>query len=82
MTTNTAPAGITAEQLAEVVRGRSTAVIVQDATGTVATYERLDRVQLDDPDVIVLLTRDEALAVLAAAAREATARLVELGVIV
>lgn len=81
MTTNTAPAGITADQLAAVVRGRSTAVIVQDATGMIHSLDRLDRVQLDDPEVVVLLTRDEAVAVLNEAAQRATQALVDVGVI-
>ena len=65
MSTTTSPA-ITAEQLASLVLGRSTAVVVQDATGTIHSVDYLDRVQVDDPNVVVLLTRDEAIAMLAA----------------
>lgn len=80
MTAPTVPA-ITAEQLAAVVLGRSTACVVQDATGTIHSLDRLDRFQVDDPDVIVLLTRDEAIAALNEAAHRATQALQDLGVI-
>lgn len=72
---------ITAEHLATLVLGRSTAVLVQDATGTIRPVEYLDRVAADDPDTVVLLTRDEAVAVLAEAAQAATAALRGAGVI-
>jgi hypothetical protein len=78
--TTDAPA-ITAAQLAELVLGRSTAVIVQDPTGTVHSADYLSRVQLDDPDTVVLLTRDEAVAILEEQAQAATQALRAAGVI-
>jgi len=44
------------------------AVLVQDATTAVYVLDHLNRVQLEDPNMIVLLTRDEALGVLEEAA--------------
>lgn len=76
----TAPA-ITAEQLAALVLGRTTACVVQDATGTIHSVDYLDRVAADDPNVVVLLTRDEAIALLNEQAQAATAALRSLGVI-
>jgi hypothetical protein len=81
MTAPTAPA-ITAEQLAALVLGRSTSVVVQDATGTIHSQDYLDRVQAEDPDVVVLLTRDEAVAMLNEQAQLATAAMRAAGVIV
>ena len=78
--TETLP-GITAEQLAALVLGRSTACVVQDATGTIHSVDYLDRVQADDPDVVVLLTRDEAVALLNEQAQQATAAMRAAGVI-
>lgn len=78
--TATVPA-ITAEQLAAVVLGRRTAVVVMDQTGAVHSLDRLDRFQQDDPDTIVLLTRDEAIAVLNEAAHRATQALTQAGVL-
>jgi hypothetical protein len=79
--TTTAPA-ITAAMLAELVIGRSTAVIVQDATGTIRPVAYLDRFAAEDPDTIVLLTRDEAIATLNEAAQAATQAMRAAGVIV
>lgn len=83
MTTATAPAApaITAEQLAALVLGRSTACVVQDATGTIHSVDYLDRVQADDPNVVVLLTRDEAIAMLNEQAHAATAAMRAAGII-
>lgn len=80
MSTVTAPA-ITAEQLAALVLGRSSAVIVQDATGTIRPVEYLDRFAVEDPDTIVLLTRDEAIALLNEQAQQATQALRAHGII-
>lgn len=80
MSTATAPA-ITAEQLAALVLGRTTAVVVQDATGTIHSVDYLDRVQADDPDVVVLLTREQAVALLQEQAEQATAAMRAAGVI-
>lgn len=78
--TATVPA-ITADMLAATVLGRTTACVVQDATGTIHSLDRLDRYQADDPDLIVLLTRDEAIAVLNEAAHRATQALTQIGVL-
>lgn len=77
MTTATAPeaSAITAEQLAALVLGRTTAVLVQDATGTIHSQDYLDRVQADDPDVVVLRTRQQAVALLDELARQLTEQL-------
>ena len=82
MSTATAEApAITAEQLAAVVLGRRTAAVVQDATGTIHSVDYLDRIAVDDPDVVVLLTRDQAVALLAVQAKAATEALRAAGVI-
>lgn len=82
MSTDTASApAITAEQLAALVLGRSSACVVQDATGTIHSVDYLDRVQADDPDVVVLLTRDEAIAMLNEQAQAATQAMRAAGVI-
>lgn len=81
MTTSPTSAEITPTMLAALVLGRSTAVIVQDATGTVHGLDYLDRVQLDDPDTVVVMTRDEAVAALNEQAQRATAALRAAGVI-
>lgn len=81
MSTATATPAITAEMLAALVLGRSTAVVVVDQTGTIHSLDRLDRFQQDDPDTVVLLTRDEAIAVLSEAAHRATQALVDHGVL-
>jgi hypothetical protein len=78
--TATAPA-ITAEQLAALVLGRSTAVIVQDAVGTIRPVQYLDTVAANDPSVIVLLTRDEAIALLNEQAQAATQAMRTAGII-
>jgi hypothetical protein len=80
MSTTAAPA-ITAEQLAALVLGRSSAVIVQDATGTIRPVQYLDRYAAEDPDTVVLLTRDEAIAVLEEQAQAATAAMRAAGVL-
>ncbi|MDP5182193.1 hypothetical protein QOZ88_06050 [Blastococcus sp. BMG 814] len=77
---DTAPA-ITAEQLAALVLGRTTACVVQDATGTIHSVDYLDRVAVDDPDVVVLLTRDQAVALLQEQAAVATEAMRAAGVI-
>ncbi len=82
MTAPTADApAITAEQLAALVLGPSSACVVQDATGTIHSVDYLDRVAADDPDVVVLLTRDEAVALLAEQAQAATAAMRAAGII-
>lgn len=81
MSTATDTTAITAEQLAALVLGRSTACVVQDATGTIHSVDYLDRVAADDPDVVVLLTRDEAVALLAEQAQAATQAMRAAGVI-
>jgi hypothetical protein len=65
-------ATITAEHLAALVLGRSTAVLVQDAVGTIRPVQYLDTVAANDPGTVVLLTRDEAIATLNEAAQAAT----------
>lgn len=80
MTAPTAPA-ITAEQLAALVLGRSTSVVVQDATGTIHSVDYLDRVAAEDPNIVVLLTRDEAVAILNEQAQAATQAMRAAGVI-
>lgn len=80
--TNTALApAITAEQLAALVLGRSSAVVVQDATGAIHSVDYLDKVAADDPDVVVLLTRDEAVALLNEQAQAATQAMRAAGVL-
>lgn len=86
-TLNTAPAGtapaITPELLAELLASRAhrSAVLVQDALGVLHVIDRPNRYQLDDPDVIVLLTRAAAVEYLAAAAATVTAELAAAGVL-
>lgn len=74
-------ATITPEMLAELVLGRSTAVIVQDAVGTIRPVQYLDTVAANDPDVVVLLSRDEAIATLNEAAQAATQAMRAAGVL-
>lgn len=59
-------AAITPLQLALLAASPyTTAVLVQDAIGSVHVATSLTRYQLEDPSVVVLLTRDDALAILA-----------------
>jgi hypothetical protein len=78
--TLSAPA-ITAEQLAALVLGRSSSCVVQDATGTIHSVDYLDRVAAEDPDVVVLLTRAQAVALLAEQAQAATDAMRAAGII-
>ncbi|TFV83175.1 hypothetical protein [Blastococcus sp. CT_GayMR16] len=79
--TATCTPSITAEQLAALVLGRSTACVVQDATGTIHSVDYLDRVAADDPNVVVLITRGEAVALLSEQAESATAAMRAAGII-
>ena len=60
---------------------RSAAVLVQDALGAVHVLPYLNRLQVDDPDVVVLATRDQALALIGQVAGQLVDELSRQGVL-